>query len=824
LLNTGGYSFLVRSNTAYDNVTSRLDYYVAAKHSVTGTFIWNREFDDRPDSGVGYGTIPPVTNNDARKFLSLAWRYSPTGTLTNEVRGGFNLAPATFSNSEKLPPYLIGGTIWGSPVATVNGILPQGRNTDTYALQDNANWVHGRHTVSFGFQTQAVRVRTYDYAGTVPIYNVGITSASQQNNLLFSTDLPGVSTFDLNNANLLLASLTGLLDNANVAYNVNSRTSGFVPGAPYLRNWSFNNFAFYGMDQWKLPKRVTLTAGVRWDYYAPPNERDSLELQPVLMNGDARTTLLNPNGTLDFVGNSVGRPYYNKDLNNFAPNVGLAWDVFGNGKTSMRAGYGIHYVSDENLTVTEQYTFTNPGLQGYNFQFDMSGFVSKPPPLPAPAYKVPLTFADGYAQNPGVYYGMMDPGLRTPYVQEWNFSIEHDLKGNIIEARYVGNHATKLLRGFDYNQEDIASNGFLADFLKAQSNGNLALAANPSGGFNPAYNSRLPGSQPLTVFNKLFKGGQLNLTNNRNLIQQGQAGELAYEYQLFAENGSLNFFPNPNALSSLFVTNFSNSTYDSLQLETRRRLSHGISYQVNYTFSKWLSDAAGTDQLRFEPFLDINNPRLGRARTPTDLTHQFKANYEYLLPFGPGHKLTKKGWDRVLGGWRTSSILFWTSGNPFSMFSGYGTTLRGDFSGTNEAVTSLTGSQLQKLLQFHMTGNGPYMVAASAIGPDGRGAVPNTASTPFSGEAFFNPGPGQVGTLQKRMFTGPNIFSMDSAVIKETRLTERIRAEIRIQALNVFNHPTFAMFSQSIDQQQFGKVTSTATSPRRLQFGVTLLF
>jgi hypothetical protein len=824
LLNTGGYSFLVRNNVDEDNVTGRLDYYLSTKHSLSASYAWNREFVDRPDAGVGYGPIPPVSNANTRNFLSLAWRYSPTGSFTNEVRAGFNLAPATFSNSEKLPPYLIGGTIWSSPVATAgpSGLLPQGRNTRTYALQDNANWVHGRHTVSFGFQSQFVFVRTYDYSGTVPEYNVGITSAQQQQNLLFSTDLPGVSSNDLNNANLLLASLTGLLDNGGVTYNVTSRTSGYVPSAPYLRHWTFNNFAFYGMDQWKLPKRVTLTAGVRWDYYAPPNERDALELQPVLVNGDARTTLLDPNGTLNFVGNSVGRPFYSKDLNNFAPNVGLAWDVFGNGRTSMRAGYGIHYVSDENLTVTEAYTFTNPGLQGFNDQFDLSGFISKPPSLPAPPYQIPLSFAAGYAQNPEVFYGMMDPGLRTPYVQEWNFSLQQNLKGNIIEARYVGNHATKLLRGFDYNQEDIVDNGFLSDFLKAQKNGNLALAA--GAGFNPAFNPRIAGSQPLAVFGKLYKGGQLSDTTYKTLIQQGQAGELAFEYQLAGDNGTLNFFPNPNAFASTYVTNFSNSEYDALQLETRRRLKNGLSYQVNYTFSKWLSDAAGIDQLRYEPFLDINHPGLEKARTPTDITHQFKANYIYDLPLGPGHRLTKKGWDRALSGWKTSSNMVWLSGNPYSIYSGYGTTLSQFDSGTNEAVTSLTKTQLDNMLQFRMTGNGPYIVGAAAIGSDGRGAVANQGAAGFTGEAFFNPGAGQVGTLQKRMFTGPSVFNWDAAAIKETRLREHVSLEIRVEALNVFNHPTFATGDQNINSQQFGKVTSEATSPRRLQFGVTLLF
>ena len=65
----------------------------------------------------------------------------------------------------------------------------------------------------------------------------------------------------------------------------------------------------------------------------------------------------------------------------------------------------------------------------------------------------------------------MDPHLQQPYDQQFAFSIQHEIKGTIIEARYVGSHATKLLRGFDVNQEDVVSNGFLSDFLKAQQNG-----------------------------------------------------------------------------------------------------------------------------------------------------------------------------------------------------------------------------------------------------------------------------------------------------------------------------------------------------------------
>src|SRR5205085_8420110 len=99
---------------------------------------------------------------------------------------------------------------------------------------------------------------------------------------LTSRELPGISATDLDNANALLATLGGLVDSYDQLFNVTSRTSGFVPGAPFLRHYSFNNYAGYFHDTWKIMPRLTATLGLRYEYFTVLNERDSLELMPVI--------------------------------------------------------------------------------------------------------------------------------------------------------------------------------------------------------------------------------------------------------------------------------------------------------------------------------------------------------------------------------------------------------------------------------------------------------------------------------------------------------------------------------------------------------------
>jgi hypothetical protein len=823
LRNTAGYLMQRRDNRVRDNVTARGDYVLSDRSSFALTYMQNRDNLDRPDQDTTYSVAPLQSNSDTTRFLSVSWRFNPKSTLTNEMRFGFNWAPSIFLDSQTIPQYFISGTIYSNPV---NGVLrTQGRNTDTYHYSDNASWVHGAHTIQFGYQMQDTRIETYNDAGITPTYGLGLGTANATTYGLTNTQMPGASSSDLSAANSLLSTLAGFYSSYTQTFNVSSRTSGFVNNYTSLRHLIQNNYAAYAQDNWKIARNFTATLGVRWDYYPATAERDGLYLAPQLTNNNSIATVFNPNTVLNFAGSTGGQPLWDAGKRHFAPNLGLAWDPTGQGKWAIRAGYSIAYVNDNIVRAADNSLGTNAGLSSTSTQSGLNGnFGSTLTSVVVPTYKVPRTLADNYATNSQAALAFPDPHLTTPYIQQWNISVQRSIKNTLIDVRYVGNHGTKEIRAFDYNQVQIGQ--LLQPFQQAANNGWLALAA--TGTFNPVYNSAISGSVPTPFFNAMPNAGYLTNSSVKSYMQTGQVGELANFYQINGINGPYNFYNNPYILGGNVMTNYSNSTYNALQLDARHNLSHGLQAQINYTFSKVLSDANGDQQTDFEPFLDINNTKIERHRVAgMDLTHAIKANFVYDMPFGHGKHfdVSNRILSKVIGGWAMSGIYTLQSGAPFGVTSGgRGTLNRAARSTNNMATTNLTAGQLDSMFQVYTRGDGMWYFPFADKNPtDGRAVAPD-GSAPFSGQVFFEPGAGTIGQMQRDMFNGPWVWDFDAAVQKVTHITETKTLTFRATGVNVFNHLTWWIGDQSVQSTTFGKLTSQFYGNREMQFDLRLAF
>src|SRR5262249_17280491 len=153
----------------------------------------------------------------------------------------------------------------------------------------------------------------------------------------------------------------------------------------------------YVQDNWKLRPTLTLALGLRYEFWKPLDEINGLYLAPRLQNNNLIQSFMDPNAVLDFIGGPTGTKFYKSDTNNLGPNVGLAWDPTGKGKTSVRAGYMIAYGND-NLPVTIiNNVNTSKGLQSVPNQVGLVATLANAPTIPVPAYKVPRTLLDNYA-------------------------------------------------------------------------------------------------------------------------------------------------------------------------------------------------------------------------------------------------------------------------------------------------------------------------------------------------------------------------------------------------------------------------------------------
>jgi hypothetical protein len=659
--------------------------------------------------------------------------------------------------------------------------------------------------------------------------------------------------------------------NFNARLDEETKEYSFIPST--IARQKREEYGIFAQDQFKVRPNLTLNYGLRWEPVLAAIHTNGVYTRTGfegLFGISGPGNLFKPGAnagspTQYFAVDENTRPYDN-DLNNFAPSLGFAWSpsfssgllksIFGEGdKTVIRGGYSISYFVGGNNEFESMWG-GNPGLTKIasargGIEFDPGTVLLRnglPPLQNVPPPSFPFSPVLGNAAND------FDPDLKTPYVQSWSFGLQREItRDTVFEIRYVGNHGTSLVRQYDLNEVNIFENGFLNEFIAAQRNLQIAIAAGRAANFR---NQGLPGQVNLPIFTASFGSPTSTLFANAtfiNQLQQGQAGATAnllgnsaanfvFQTRRIAAGLPENLFiVNPSAYGagSFIMTNGADSTYNSLQLELRRRLAQGLLVQGSYAFSKSLTNAFASSSVAFAQPRTLRDFGFDKGPSPFDIRHAFKMNYIYELPVGPGRKFLNVGGPlgKVLEGWQTDGIIRWQTSAPFRLNSGR-LTVNGQDSGV--VLVGMNAKGLQDLVRIRKDPEAANRGTVFWLPED---VIENTLRAfglrPGTPTGRYIAPPGTPGEFGSHIFLyQPSFFRADLSAIKKTRITETVNVEFRAEFLNAFNNINFLINSPASDAAAqgigltFGQTSqayqdsSTTNDPggRLLQFVIRINF
>jgi hypothetical protein len=878
--NIGCFSFNAPESTINDKYVGRYDHQLVKDSRFGGhklEFVYSRvDTETFPDVFTNGVEAPFPGGVNAYQFSTRSL-FTPAlvstfgNNVTNVFRYGRQWAPVVFDRDT--PPTAPFISLPGVLINYDNGNMPQPRETIVNQWSDSVSWSMGNHLWKFGGDYQKVLTKSYNSAGINQTIQLGTNAANSNGITLAALGLTNTTT---NNAIVTRAQTTynaivGMLGSASQTLNVTSPTSGFVPGALRFRDFQAEDVAFFAQDQWRARSNVTLSLGVRWDILGVPTVPSGLAIQPRyedifgisgfgnLFNPTAPAGVPGAVASINFVNGDTGIPLYNKDWNDFAPFAGIAYSpdfksgplklLFGEaGQSSIRAGFSVSYLRDGLTTVSNALGTgtTNPGLiQTANLDSVTGSSNLLGPLTPAgvslriPAFVIPTTDRGNFLANQGNGLWTFDPNLRTPYVMQWNIGFEREiLKNTAFEIRYQGNRAVKVWRAVDYNEVNIFENGFLQEFLNAQKN----LAARGGTSFAPGCATCVA----TPILDKFFAGlaststsgyGSTTFISNLNNNNVGtMASTLAFNsaYRANRENPALgipmNFFvANPNAAFARVLSNDAFSNYHALQLEVRRAYSNGLQFQADYTWSKAMGNAVGAqgnNQSDLVSWRTLRNKQLDYLRSGDDQTQRFVANAVYDLPFGKSRTFFSGAGgmvDRVIGGWTLGGIATWSTGVPFFVASGRAT-FNSFNAGNNPAnLVGISFEEFGKNVGIYKTPAGIFF-----INPDLLDITLNSAgkvaTSRLKDGLLGSPAPGTFGNFPINGLSGPSYFNVDVSVTKRIPITERIRFEVKVTAINVLNYANFVYGTQNFDSTSFGVITAQRGNTRNMNVIGSLRF
>jgi len=620
------------------------------------------------------------------------------------------------------------------------------------------------------------------------------------------------------------------------------------------------------------------------------------------VSGRSFENWLNPNvgvnpdlvTNLEFVGPKTVNPTksaYNKDWNNFGPAIGFAWQLpwFGEGKTNVRGGYQVTFDGGNRYVNLANYLFSNQGFVNLatslgpdngNSYFDTQSLSSLVPipPTSLPMQPVPIL------KQAVAAYGF-DSNYATPYVQNLTLSVTRQVSAKLtMDVRYIGTRGVKLYSDlFDLNVPNVYYNPLLFDALNRTRNGEdvalfdqmfLGLNLNPGvTGCNPAAptstcasvnGTTQRGSQHLrlnsTFRTNLANGDFMAVANSLNIFNGTGSG--AVPATVGGERGTVlrrankgfnvdggtaitggpvvpaGLFPenwivsNPQYANAYLFSNNGSSNYSSLQVQASVRPTQGLSFQGTYIWSRALA----------VPTAGYTNPadrQEDYALSANHVTHDFRSNGTFELPFGPNKLFfgSTSGWvARVIERWQTSFIVNFSTGAPTSITAGnmlYGNGVAdvvgpfdlrqgkvhwGDVGGSGQLVGSYFGDE-----NFGKTTDPQCLALAVDLKSFCTLQAVTDATT---GQILLqNPQPGTRGTLGRQTMELPGTWSLDGNLAKTFRISESKSVQVRADATNILNHPAPGTPSLSINSANpLGYIATKSTLHREFKAQLRLSF